>query len=82
MKAPYLNENSKGENEGGKKISFFVSISRKKLYLQFCTEEDCIQEISKVGARIVPDRDGDGNPHNIKLIISTQPHSSTFLWEA
>lgn len=42
-----------------KKMCFAVA-PKIKLSLQLCTEEDSIQEIFKVGARSVLDRDGGG----------------------
>lgn len=43
-----------------KKISVFAISFRENLYLQLWTEENCIQEISQVGAGSDPDKNGDG----------------------
>lgn len=47
MKPPYLNKNSKGENQGveEEKTPVVVTESRIKLYLQPWTEEGRLQEM-------------------------------------
>lgn len=61
------------ENEEKKKTAVFARI---KLHLQLRTEENCIQDISKVGAGSAPDRDRGGILLNISSPYST--HISTF----